>query len=337
MTMGPSSSQAAQPRPPGDTPGGGAPLPRGRRRGGLRSLWRSLSERTIISLITLCGISAIIFVFGIFFFIFREGWPFLQDVFNFNDFFLNIKWKPTSVGDKQYGILGMIAGTCVVTVIAMAVAVPFGLGAAVFISEVCGKRTKEVFKVLIEMLAAIPSVVWGFIGMLVLGPIIKRYTGALTGVNALNGGLVVGMMSLPLIVSIADDAIRAVPDTYREAAEALGATRWQMIRKVIFPAAKGGLLAAVLLGVGRAVGETMAVAMAAGSAVNVPIDADFPYLHVLTPVKTLTAVIRSELGEAGDGSRHWQALFVIGIVLFTITFVVNLTADFIVKGVRRRR
>ncbi len=324
------------PRPSAGQPGRQARRPR-RGRGPLGRLWRSLSERTIVSLITLCGISAILFVFGIFFFVFREGWPFLRDVFSFDDFFLNTKWKPKSHYDKQYGILGMLAGTGVVTVIAMVIAVPFGLGAAVFISEVCGRKTKEFFKVLIEMLAAIPSVVWGFIGMLVLGPLIKQYTGATVPINALTGGIVVGMMSLPLIVSIADDAIRAVPDTYREAAEALGATRWQTIRKVIFPAARGGLLAAVLLGVGRAVGETMAVAMAAGSAINVPFSSEFPYVHVLTPVRPLTAVIRTELGEAVTGSRHYQALFVIGIVLFTISFVINLTADLLVRGVRRRR
>jgi phosphate transport system permease protein len=168
------------------------------------------------------------------------------------------------------------------------------------------------------------------------------------GVNVLNGGLVVGLMSVPVIVSIAEDSIRAVPDGFREAAEALGATRWQMVYKVIFPAAKSGLLAAVLLGVGRAVGETMAVLMATGNSVNIPFSGKFPYFNPLQSVQTLTATIAQELGESprieplANGTypaeaHHYQALFVIGMVLFTITFAINLTADLIVKGIRNRK
>jgi phosphate transport system permease protein len=311
-------------------------------------IWRALSERTIVTLITLCGLSAIVFVFGIFFFIFREGAPFLRDVFDFKDFFLSKEWFPTSETNKRFGILALIAGSGSVTLLAMLFAVPFGLGTAVFIAEFCGKKTKETLKVMVEMLAAVPSVVWGFIGMMVINPIIVQFTGASVGVNVLNGGLVVGLMSVPVIVSIAEDAIRAVPDSFREAAEALGATRWQMVYKVIFPAAKSGLLAAVLLGVGRAVGETMAVLMATGNSVNIPFSDTFPYFHPLQSVQTLTATIAQELGETprieplANGTyppeaHHYQALFVIGIVLFTITFVINLTADLIVKGIRNRK
>jgi len=162
-------------------------------------------------------------------------------------------------------------------------------------------------------------------------------TGASVGVNVLNAGIVVGLMAVPVIVSIAEDAIRAVPDDFRAAAEALGATRWQIVRKVIFPAAKSGLLAAVLLGVGRAVGETMAVLMCTGNSVNIPFNGEFPYFHPLQSVQTLTATIASELGEAPSGGHHYQALFVIGMVLFAITFVINLTADLIVRGIRNRR
>jgi phosphate transport system permease protein len=174
-----------------------------------------------------------------------------------------------------------------------------------------------------------------------------KLTGAAIGLNVLNAGIVVGLMSVPIIVSIAEDSIRAVPDTYVEAAEALGATRWQTVRRVIMPAAKSGLLAAVLLGVGRAIGETMAVLMATGHSVNLPFSAEFPWLHPLESVRTLTATIAAELGEAprldpGPGglfapeSRHYQVLFVIGVVLFVITFVINVTADLIVKGIRRK-
>jgi phosphate transport system permease protein len=297
----------------------------------------------MISLITLCGLSAILFVFGIFYFIFREGAPFLAHGFDFGGFFGSKAWYPTSESNPRFGILALVAGTGSVTLLAMLFAVPFGLGTAVFISEFCGRRTKEALKIMVELLAAVPSVVWGFIGMMVMGPVIMKVsaflnlTGASVGVNVLNAGIVVGLMAVPVIVSIAEDAIRAVPDDYRAAAEALGATRWQLVYKVIFPAAKSGLLAAVLLGVGRAVGETMAVLMCTGNSVNIPFDGTFPYFHPLQSAQTLTATIAAELGEAPSGGRHYQALFVIGIVLFAITFVINLTADLVVRGVRGRR
>lgn len=312
-----------------------------------RRFFRSVSERTILSLITLCGLSAIVFVFGIFYFIFREGAPFLWDCFDFKGFFFSREWYPTSELNKRYGILALMAGTLSVTVLAMAFAVPFGLGTAVFISEFCGRRTREALKILIELLAAVPSVVWGLIGLMVMNPLIVKVTGTPVGLNVLNAGIVVGLMSVPIIVSIAEDAIRAVPDSYREAAEALGATRWQTIYRVVFPAARSGLLAAVLLGVGRAVGETMAVLMCTGHAINVPFDGTPPFFHALESVRTLTATIASELGEAPrlmagpEGyppeARHYQALFVVGIVLFVITFVINLAADLIVRGVRGKR
>jgi phosphate transport system permease protein len=305
-----------------------------------------LSERTIVSLIFICGVSAVIFVFGIFFFVFREGAPFLRHGFDAGGFFLSADWFPTSVINKRYGILAQLAGTGTVTLVAMLVAVPFSLGTAVFIAEFCGRKTKEVLKILVEFLAAIPSVVWGFIGLMVMNPLIVKLTGAPIGLNVLNAGIIVGLMSVPIIVTIAEDAIRAVPDAYIEAAEALGATRWQLVRKVILPAAKSGLLAAVLLGVGRAVGETMAVLMCTGHSINIPFDGTPPYFHVLDSVRTLTATIAAEMGEAPrleagpDGAypveaKHYQALFVIGIVLFVITFTINVTADLIVKGIRK--
>lgn len=314
-------------------------------------VWRrwlaAASERTIVSLIYLCGISSIVFVFAILYFIFREGAPFIGDNFDWRGFFFTPDWQPTSSVNRRYGILALVAGTGAVTMIAMALAIPFGLGSAVFLSQFCGKRAKEVIKILIEMLAAVPSVVWGFIGLMVTNPLIVAVTGAPLGLNALNAGVVVGLMSVPLVASIAEDAIRAVPDSYIEAAQALGASKWQITYRVIFPAARNGLLAAVLLGVGRAVGETMAVLMATGHAVNIPFDAEFPFIHVLEPVRTLTATITAELGEVPrldplpdgtypPGARHYQVLFVVGVVLFVITFLINLAADLMVKGVKRR-
>jgi phosphate transport system permease protein len=287
------------------------------------------AEPIIELIIRLCGISAIIFVFGIFFFVFREGADFLLRELDLFEFFTSPEWYPTSVSNKRYGVLALIAGTASVTILAMVIAVPFGLGAAIFVSEFCSPKLKETFKIVIELLAAIPSVVWGFIGLTIMNELIIDLFNAPIGLTVLNGGIILALMSVPIIVSIGEDALKAVPDSYREAAEALGATRWQVVYKVLLPAAKNGLLAAVLLGVARAIGETMAVLMATGHAVQIP--------HgVLDSVRTLTATIAAELGEAPVHSDHYQVLFLIGVLLFSITFVVNLTADLIVKGIRQK-
>ncbi len=297
-----------------------------------RRLWRSLPDRAepaIEWLIRLCGWSAILFVFSIFFFIFREAVPVLGKL-DWIEFFASARWQPSSEVHPTYGIAALLVGTLAVTALAMALAVPLGLGAAVFISEFCGGKFKETLKILVELLAAIPSIVWGFVGYMVLGPVIIRLTGAPVGVNLLNGGVILALMSVPIIVSVGEDALRTVPDSYREAALSLGASRWEIVYRVLFPAARNGLLAAVLLGVGRAIGETMAVLMCTGHAVQIP-------HSLLDPVRTLTATIASELGEAVAGGIHYRVLFVIGLVLFAITFVVNLTADLMVKGVRGER
>lgn len=287
-----------------------------------------LAERAIEVLIRLCGVSAVLFVFGIFFFVFREGSQLLFHGFNFREFFFSQEWYPTSQSHVRYGALALIAGTASVTLLAMALAVPFGIGAAVFLSEFCGPRSKETLKITVELLAAIPSVVWGFVGLTVMNKLIIEVFHTPIGLNVLNGGIILALMSVPIIVSIGEDALKAVPDTYREAALALGVTRWQLIYRVLVPAARNGLLAAVLLGVGRAVGETMAVLMATGHAVKIP-------TSLLDSVRTLTATIAAELGEAAVHSDHYQVLFIIGILLFSITFVINLAADLIVRGVRR--
>lgn len=289
----------------------------------------TLTEPIIEGLIRFCGISAILFVLGIFFFVFREGAGFLINKLNLQEFLTSAEWYPDSPSNKRYGVLALIAGTASVTVLAMAIAVPFGLGAAIFISEFCSQRLKETFKIVIELLAAIPSVVWGFIGLTVMNPLIIELFDAPIGLNVLNGGIILALMSVPIIVSIGEDSLKAVPDSYREAALALGATRWQIVYRVLLPAAKNGLLAAALLGIGRGVGETIAVLMATGHAVQIP-------HSLLDPVRTLTATIAAELGETPVRSDHYQVLFIIGILLFTITFVVNLTADLIVKGIRKK-
>ena len=288
------------------------------------------SEPVIEWTIRLCGWSAIFFVFGILFFVFREAAPALASGLSLTQFFTSPNWRPDSTIEPQFGILALLAGTASVTLLAMAIAVPGGLGAAIFVSEYCAPATREALKIVIEFLAAIPSVVWGFVGAIVLNPLIIQATGAPIGINILNGGIILALMSVPIIMSVGEDALRAVPDTYREAAVALGASRWQIVYKVLLPAAKNGLLAAVLLGVGRAVGETMAVLMATGHAVQIP-------HSFLDPVRTLTATIAAELGETVEGGLHYRVLFMIGSLLMLMTLAVNLTADIIVKGIRGRQ
>lgn len=292
--------------------------------------WRGLTEPLIEWLIRICGWSAILFVAAIFFFVLREAAPMLFGKLDLVEFFTSADWQPTSEVRERYGILALLVGTLCVSLLAMAMAVPLGLGAAVYISEFSRGRTRETLKITIELLAAIPSIVWGFIAYMVLGPLIIRVTGAPVGVNLFNGSVVLALMSVPIIVSVGEDALKAVPDAYREAALAMGASRWEVIVRVLFPAAKNGLLAAVLLGIGRAIGETMAVLMATGHAVLIP-------QSLFDPVRTLTATIASELGEAVKGGDHYRVLFVIGLVLFAVTFVVNFVADVVVKGVRSER
>jgi phosphate transport system permease protein len=299
-----------------------------------RTLW---GEKIIEAFIRVCGISAIVFVFGIFFFVFREALPVPAKV-TINKFLLNTDWYPTSMSNVRFGIGALILGTLSVTITAMLIAVPFGLGAAVFVSEFCKGKARETLKVVIELLAAIPSVVWGFIGLTIMNKFIIWAFGVPVGLNVLNAALLLALMSIPIMVSIGEDALKAVPDSYREAAFALGATRWQMVYRVLIPGAKNGLLAAVLLGVGRAIGETMAVLMATGHAINNPFvkEGSFNLGFMFESVRTLTATIAAELGEASEHSEHYRVLFLVGIVLFTLTFLVNVTADLVVRGIKKQ-
>jgi len=345
-----------------DRPGRGA-APARRPKRASRGLTAIVGEKLIEFIIRLCGISAILFVFGIFFFVFREAAPLFfekhkapaQDAvaverhvddhspaakqFSLKEFLFSKEWYPTSQSNVRYGVRALIVGTLSVTVLAMLIAVPFGLGAAVFVSEFCGGKLKETLKIVIELLAAIPSVVWGFIGLTVMNQIIQNVFNAPIGLNMLNGAILLALMSVPIMVSIGEDSLKAVPDSYREAGLALGATKWQLVYRVLLPAAKNGLLAAVLLGVGRAVGETMAVLMATGHAVTIPFfktDGSFNPWFMFEPVRTLTATIAAELGEASEGSQHYRVLFLIGVLLFSITFIVNLTADMVIRGIKKR-
>ncbi|MEO6594645.1 MAG: phosphate ABC transporter permease subunit PstC [Planctomycetota bacterium] len=276
------------------------------------------------------GISAIIFIASIFVFITAQGLEFTFQRLDWVEFFTSIAWRPTG-HPPTYGALALIVGTLSITAVAMVIAVPFSFGAAIYIGEFAQGRVREWLKILIELLAAVPSVVWGVIGLHLLSPLIQHYVNPASGVgtNLLNAAIILGLMAAPIMTTIAEDALKAVPEAYREAAEALGATRWQVVWRVVLPHARPGLSAAVLLGVGRAVGETMAVLMASGHAIKLP-------TSLCDPVRALTATIAAELGETSTGSDHYQVLFTLGMLLFLITFVINLLADRIVRGSRHR-
>jgi phosphate transport system permease protein len=288
-------------------------------------------EKPIELLIKACGLSSIVLVAAIFFFVFWYAAPLLPkiDWFGHDGFFTSTNWHAKEREGATYGVLAMIVGNFAVAAVAMIIAIPLGLAAAVYISEFAGPRAKEWFKVSIEILAAIPSIVWGFIAITMIGPLLIKYAGATMGANLLNGGIVLGLMSVPLIVSLAEDSLRAVPDSFREAAMALGANRWEIVYRVLFPAARSGLMAACMLGVGRAIGETMAVLLATGNKNQIP-------TSFTDPITTLTATIASEMGDAEAGSPHSQSLFTIGLLLLVITCAINLTANLFIRGNKRK-
>jgi phosphate transport system permease protein len=216
----------------------------------------------------------------------------------------------------------MLVSSLMVTVGSLVVAVPLGIGTAAYLSDVASPRVREIAKPLVEILAGIPSVVVGFLGIVLLGPVISRLTGTYNGLNALNGSILLAVMALPTIISLSEDALGSVPRAYEEASLALGANKWETVIKVKVPAAASGILAACMLGMGRAIGETMTVLMATGNA------AEFPR-SFLGPVKTMTSTIAIELGEVAYYTTHFHMLFAVGLILFLITFVVNLCADII--------
>ncbi|MEO0141670.1 MAG: phosphate ABC transporter permease subunit PstC [candidate division WOR-3 bacterium] len=236
-------------------------------------------------------------------------------------------WNPAGYTAASYGSLPLLISSAMVTVGAMAIAVPWGLLVAVYLSEVATERQRAFFKPIVELLAAVPSVIYGFLGLVITGPLVARLTGQSSGLNALNASVILAIMILPTIISISDDALKAVPRTYREAARALGATRWQTIWGVVAIAARPGIVAAIMLGFGRAIGETMAVLMAAGNAPAMP-------HSFLDPVRPLTATIAIELGEVPWNTEHYYVLFALGFYLFLITLLVNLIAEPFVKRVK---
>ncbi|MGH2592349.1 MAG: phosphate ABC transporter permease subunit PstC [Anaerolineae bacterium] len=273
------------------------------------------------------GFMAIAFVALIFAFLLREGTSAFIEVPPGD--LLATRWYPI---ENHFGLLPLILGSLLVTIGAAAIAVPTGLLTAVFVAEVAPRWLREILKPAIEVLAGIPSVVLGFMGMIALSPLVRETFGAPTGLTAFTGSLILAYMALPTIISVAEDALDAVPRSYRDAALALGATKWQTIWMVTIKAARSGILTAMMLGIGRAIGETMAVMMVTGNAGRMPLSLDSFFL----PVRTMTATIAAEMGEVAQGSTHFHVLFAIGIVLFAITFIVNLVASFAIFQQARR-
>lgn len=286
--------------------------------------WR---EFIITRAIKASGYSAIVFVLLIFIFLMREGLPALGEVEM--DSLLNIRWYPI---EDHFGILPLITGSLVVTIGATLIAVPFGIGTAVYISEIAPRWMREILKPLVELLGGLPSVVLGFLGILVVSPNLRILLDLPTGLTAFTGSLLLGGIAVPTVVSVAEDALDAVPRSYREGAWALGATPWQTIWRVTLPAAKSGVLTAIMLGVGRAIGETMTVMMVTG---NAPVLAT-SLGSLFSPVRTMTATIAAEMGEVANGSVHYHTLFFIGIILFLISLTVNVIASSVVFRAKKR-
>ncbi len=277
-------------------------------------------------LIFIGGISGVVVLCLIFLFLLKESFSFFLH-FPLREFFFGKEWYPTSQ-PPRFGLIPLLAGSLLVTLGAIAISVPLGTICAIYIGEIAPGWVREFLKPLMELIAAIPSVVLGFIGLTVLVPFIKNLFDLPTGLSAFAGAITLAFMALPTITSIAEDAITALPREYREASYALGASKLQTIFHVLLPAARPGILAATMLGVGRAIGETMAVLMVTGNAAVIP-------HSFLQPVRTLTATIAMEMGEVAKGGLHYGALFAIGLVLFVITFIVNFIADIVVQRQKR--
>jgi len=288
---------------------------------------RKTKEFVIEKLIFLSGIASIVFVALIFIFLIREGLSLFKTI-GLGDFLSGKFWDPISDPPKL-GILPLILGSLLVTAGAIALAVPLGIAAAFYIADIAPPKLRDVLKSCVEVLSAIPSVVLGFIGIVTIVPLIKKLFGIPTGLTALTGSIMLAFMALPTIISISEDAINSVPKEYKSGAIALGATHWQTLHRVVIHGALPGIIAASMLGIGRVIGETMAVMMVTGNAAVIP-------KSLLQPVRTLTATIAAEMGEAARGSDHYFALFAIGIVLFVISFAINVTADlFLHRGKKR--
>ncbi len=291
----------------------------------------NLKESAIRAVFFSSGVVAVLVLVGIFATLVGTALPAFKEI-DLGGFLTGKVWDPTSPEKAEYGILSMIASTLLVTLGALVIAVPIGIAVAAYLSDVAHWRVREIVKPVVEVLAAIPSVVIGFLGIVLFAPAIAKVFGLGHGLTALNGSLLLAVMALPTIISISEDSLRAVPAAYSEASLALGASRWQTLLRVKVPAALSGIIAASMLGMGRAIGETMTVLMATGNARTFP---ELPGA-LMQSVRTMTAGIAIELGEVPYFTTHYYALFAIGLVLFVMTFLVNLVADVFLRKYQER-
>lgn len=292
-----------------------------------KSTHHNPAEILLEILVRVAGYSAVVFVALIFMFLMLEALPTFNEV-TIRELF-DRRWYPI---ENYFGILPLLIGSLVITLGAALIAIPFGLMTAVYIAEIAPRWLRELLKPLVEVLGGIPSVVLGFLGVLVLAPLVREILHVPTGLTAFTGAVLLAGMAIPTIVSVAEDALDTVPKAYRDAALALGATRWQTIWRVTLPAARSGVLTATMLGIGRAFGETMTVMMVTGNAPQIPAGLS----ALFRPLRTMTATIAAEMGEVANGSVHYHVLFSIGLALFLISLAVNLTASAVLFRVRRR-
>ncbi len=287
---------------------------------------RQIIDRGVHSAFLLIALFSITALSLIVIFLFLEGIPILDHV-SIKDFIFGVYWYPTDE-PADFGILSLILGSVYVTLFSGIIAIPLGVMSAVYLAEIAPSKVAEIVKPIIELMASMPSVVIGFFGMVVVAPFIQQLFDIPVGLNMFNASLMLAFMSIPTICSLSEDAIFSVPAGLKEASFALGATHFETIIKVIIPASLSGICTAVILGLSRAIGETMVVLMAAGGAAMIP-------GSVFDPVRPLPASIAAEMAEAPFGSEHYHALFAIGIVLFVFTFIFNLIADYISYKFRR--
>ncbi|MHB1376088.1 MAG: phosphate ABC transporter permease subunit PstC [Candidatus Humimicrobiaceae bacterium] len=283
----------------------------------MKSKFKKFKTFLITRFIYFNGLISILVLTLILIFLVYNSFKFLTQYSVF-DFLTGTRWAPTST--EKYGLVPLLAGSSIVTIGAILIALPLGIGAAIYIGELAPRFLRELLKPIIEVLATIPSVVIGFIGIQLIVPVIKNVFNLPIGLTALAGSIMLAFMSLPTIISISEDAINAVPNKYRHASLALGATKWETTIKIVVPAASSGILASIMLGLGRIVGETMTVLMLTGNSPRIV----FSWLQ---PVRTITATIAAEMGETVQGGLHFSSLFAIGLVLFLITFLINLIAE----------
>jgi len=292
---------------------------------GCQVLIMRIKERLYKWIFTVLAFSSLAFLIGIVLVLFKESLPIFSEV-SIGNFIFGKSWYPT-YSLPEFGILPLILASAWVTFGAIVVAVPLGVGSALYLNELAGPKQKAILKPLVELLASIPSVVFGFFGMVIVTPFLQNLFHLPTGMTALNASLILGIMATPTICSISEDALNYVPRSFREASFAVGADRWQTLTRVVIPAAGSGISTAIILGMSRAIGETMTVLMVAGGAAVIP-------RTFLEPVRPMTAAIAAEMGEAPMGSSHYHALFAIALILFLVTFVFNIIAEIVSRRFR---